>query len=379
MKKVAVSRTGPGENGSRKTPGRRRQLTPVTIVATMVVAGLIGMVCGLAFAALRGPQVTVSASISVRDDADALLRPQASTSQSIPDPGFIPGEIAVMSTESFQQRVADQAGVPQPNLTYAQQGTSQVLTISSTQRNAANARKVVEMAIAEYTSERTQRSTTLIDSALDEITARLSQLGQSDTTVPERARLLEYQSNLLSMKANMGMLVPVLSPPTEEKPPGISPNLLIPMFGFILGAAAAAAVLAIVRHRDGEKTLLQVLASHGYNVLVPALDVTSPTKWARFLPVIRSQMKTSEGPVCLIDATANNSAAAVAAIITLETPSWEVRVMSLSDLEAQSGRVGSVAVVAESDADPRKVAVMIDRIRAMGIGEVATLLVTKAS
>jgi hypothetical protein len=251
-------------------------------MARLVIAVVIGVVVGailfgLLFKAWSTDTTAVSfIRLSQPVDLTAIA---GGASQTTPDTSgnaekYVAGEVAYLTGDGFGQAVARKLGKSQPpTLKVVQDGSSAVVTLSSTADSGDEAVRTLQAAIDVYGQQLAQRA----DQQLRAILPALAQWEQSaaESGNAPRAQDIQAMRQGVQLQAAQPNAITVLQPPTVANGSGHR-FALGAALGALFGGALGVLGVTARRRRSGHLSSPADIAGAIDGVLVPAVDLRLP-------------------------------------------------------------------------------------------------------
>ncbi|MGE2713322.1 hypothetical protein ACQI4L_04615 [Mycolicibacterium litorale] len=246
----------------------------VALALGTLVGVVLGAVAGGAVYLNRNADPTSSAQIRVAPPVDLVAMvtgaPIDFTQSHISD--YVAGEVAYLDGAGFARAVNERLGRPGPaHLTITQNGTSQVLTISSTGATAGESMSTVRTALNLYD----QRLRQLADRQLDSALAALDERINAIRAARDMGRLLEAQQlrSNVELQAAQPTGMQVLNSPLTDPSVGSDRWPLGALFGGLLGGLLALVAMGMYRSRSGRVVAVSDIAGAVDGILTPEVSL----------------------------------------------------------------------------------------------------------
>ncbi|WP_185294978.1 hypothetical protein [Mycolicibacterium litorale] len=302
-----------------------------TWLAALALGTLVGVVLGaLAGGAVylnRNADPTSSAQIRVTPPVDLVAMvtgaPIDFTQSHISD--YVAGEVAYLDGAGFARAVNERLGRPGPaHLTITQNGTSQVLTISSTGATDRESMATVRTALNLYD----QRLRQLTDRQLDSALAALDERIKAIRATRDVGRLIEAQQlrSNVELQAAQPTGMQVLNSPLTDPSVGSDRWPLGALFGGLLGGLLALVAMGVYRSRSGRVVAVTDIADAVDDILTPEVSLRRTESEAAQRHLARTLFAQCPGVtpnrvVAVIGASASSGSGLVASL--LETAAAE--------------------------------------------------------
>ena len=337
---VMVSRSEAKERMGFESAARKNARAVISRITTPLWAATVAaVVVGVAAGGFLHGNNTCEATALIRlyqpIDPNQIMTgtpPSAELQQS-----YMSGEIAYLNSSGFADAVSKQLNETRtPQLTATQSAQSTIVTVSATEPDFAEARRMVDAALQVYgdhlrqqTRERGQAAIEAIDDVIRPLQASAGQAGNPQATAPTDnpgddtpARIQQLQLQRLAIEVQTGRAAPmqIVQPPTKTPITGLPSWALGAVGGgLIAGLLTLAGVLAW-RKRVGVITAPSALQNKVGHVLVPtvrlgAYDASS----AAYVGLARSLFAQLPAPrsgrILLVGASADSGTEDVAELI----------------------------------------------------------------
>ncbi|QXG74638.1 hypothetical protein KUM42_12145 [Modestobacter sp. L9-4] len=246
---------------------------PLPWLGTLALTGaVIGAVLGSVLGAGGDKSVAVSASVEVVPDAQALSGPLTTAAPGTDNDAFVARELSWLTSQVNRQ---DDATDSPAVLAVTRVGTSDVLQLSATAPEEADATAAVQTLLDSYVTRRQDDARNAVEGELTAVQQRIEDTGvpvvAASAQSQELTRLLGQQSDLQVAAARVPGVVPVLQAPAVDEPTGGSSTLLYGILGAVVGAVLALAAGAIWRALSPRMFDSRLLLAAGVRVLLPRL------------------------------------------------------------------------------------------------------------
>lgn len=261
---------------------RRSSRTWLAVLAVGTLVGIVvGAVAGGAVYLNRNADPTSSAQIRVTPPVDLVAMvtgaPIDFTQSHISD--YVAGEVAYLDGAGFARAVNERLRRPgAANLTITQNGTSQVLTISSTSATALESTNTVRAALDLYDQrlrQNTDRQSSIALGALDE---RIK-AARAARDVGRLGELTQLRSNV-ELQADQPTGMQILSFPLTDSSVGSDRWPLGALFGGLLGGLFALVAMGVYRSRSGRVVAVTDIADAVDGILTPEVSVRRGSRTA---------------------------------------------------------------------------------------------------
>ncbi|TDY09299.1 hypothetical protein BCL50_1389 [Mycolicibacterium litorale] len=246
----------------------------VALAVGTLIGVALGALAGGAFYLNRNADPTSSAQIRVTPPVDLVAMvtgaPIDFTQSHISD--YVAGEVAYLDGAGFARAVNERLGRPGPaHLTITQNGTSQVLTISSTGATARESMATVRTALNLYD----QRLRQLTDRQLDSALAALDERIKAIRATRDVGRLIEAQQlrSNVELQAAQPTGMQVLNSPLTDPSVGSDRWPLGALFGGLLGGLFALIAMGLYRSRSGRVVAVTDIADAVDRILTPEVSL----------------------------------------------------------------------------------------------------------
>lgn len=247
-----------------------------------LVALTLGTLLGIALGAVVGGVVylnrtaapTSSAQIRVTPPVDLVAMvtgaPIDFTQSHISD--YVAGEVAYLDGAGFAKAVNERLGRTGPaNLTITQNGTSQVLTVSSTGATARESMNTVRTALNLYDERLHQLTERQLTSALGALDARIKTI-RGTRDAGRLTEALQLRSNI-ELQAAQPTGMQVLNSPLTDSSVGTDRWPLGALFGGLLGGLLALVAMGFYRSRSGRVVAVTDIADAVDGILTPEVSL----------------------------------------------------------------------------------------------------------
>jgi len=334
----------------KKDVGKRQMRSKVpsllaTWVAPLWPVTIVGAALGAAVGSLVvTPVVTYSATsvvaLEVPIGINQLMTGMQQFSDSIPD--YLGGELTYLNSEGFRGAVGVKLGRPAsaPEVIATRSGKSDLFTLAASAQSAADARRVVDAAVATYMDHVREVNTDRYKSAVAAIDAVVPVLEQNKqhagivATPPELAALYNQRAALqVQLQRDPGVIV---VEPTADKG-STTPLPLGPIGGGAVGGLLALGAALIWRSRRGIITSPKQIGDQlAPCPVVPLGESDIDQTIARSIYAVLPPPRT--GRIVVVGASANSQSQAVADYVSFAASEHgPVKDVDLSDTTNSSG------------------------------------------
>ncbi|WP_157546645.1 hypothetical protein [Mycobacterium sp. IS-1742] len=250
---------------------RRSSRTWLVVLAVGTSIGVVlGAFAGGAVYLNRNADPTSSAQIRVTPPVDLVAMvtgaPIDFTQSHISD--YVSGEVAYLDGAGFARAVNDRLRRPgAAQLTITQNGTSQVLTISSTGATALESTNTVRTALNLYEQRLRQLTDLQLDSALGAIDERIRAV-RATRDIGRLNDLTQLRSNV-ELQAAQPTGLQILNAPLTDSSVGSDRWPLGALFGGLLGGLLALVALGLYRSRSGRVVAVTDIVDAVDGILTP--------------------------------------------------------------------------------------------------------------
>lgn len=254
---------------------RRSSRTWLVVVAVGTLIGVtLGAIVGGAVYLNRNAHPTSSAQIRVTPPVDLVAMvtgaPIDNTQSHISD--YVAGEVAYLQGAGFARAVNERLRRPgAADLTITQNGTSQVLTVSSTTATAVESTNTVRAALNIYDQRLRQLTAQQLDSALGALDERIK-AARAARDAGRLSELAQLRSNV-ELQAAQPVGMQVLSSPLADSSVGADRWPLGALFGGLLGGLVALVAMGAYRSRSGRVIAVTDIAGAVDGILTPEVGL----------------------------------------------------------------------------------------------------------
>ena len=289
--------------------------------ASAVGIGVGALVGGLVFGMLK-PDITATSFVRISEPAE-LVALAGGASQTTPitqdnQENYVAGEVAFLTGDGFARAVGDKMGKSEPaDFEVTQNGTTTVVSVSSTAPSANGAIRTVDMVLDLYRQRLAQRT----DQQLRSILPSLEQWELDAPSRREEIQELRQQIELQSVPSNTLL---VLQPPTAEAP---ATHLWV--IGALVGALLLGILLPVIlwgmRRRAGRLSSASEVVNTVDGLMVPAVSLRESHRRSRgeertsLARTFWAQLPSSASPrvVVVIGSSSSSGTATVAGLLHL--------------------------------------------------------------
>jgi len=292
-----------------------------------------GMLAGAALGGLllhANSTSEVTALVRLYQPIDPNQIMTASTPSSDLEQSYMSGEVAYLNSPGFADTVAKQLDeTTPPRLSAAQNSQSTTVTVSTTQPNVAEAKRMVDAALRAYGDHLRQQAVDRGRAAIDALDGVIGSL-QNPATGPAQpplaaetqARIEQLQQQRLAIEVQTQRSAPmqIVQPPTKTPITGAPSLALGAVGGGLAGGLLTLAGVLAWRKRVGVITSPAVLANQIEHVLLPvvrlgAWEVRS-APYARLARSLFAQLPAPRsGQILVVGASAQSGTEQVAELV----------------------------------------------------------------
>ncbi|HZG91948.1 MAG TPA: hypothetical protein VEZ42_17175, partial [Pseudonocardia sp.] len=275
-----VGPEGPGDERARLASARGSAL-PMVVIA-LVLGLLLGGVLGALIGAVTGSGSRASTLIRLTPPPSVDLStgdPQGPSADAVS--AFMSAEISWLSSDAYTAQVAERLGSDDlPTIEVSRIEDSQVVLLTGTAGEDAEALALTTTALDVYTERREAQNAQSLDTALAGIDDVITGLGSPADDEPVQARiqrLQDFRADLLLRATVAGPAIVVLDPPAAQDARGTPPWVLGFVLGAVSGGLVAMAAVAIWRSRTSTLLTATDAVPLVHRVLQPAVRLS--TRW----------------------------------------------------------------------------------------------------
>ncbi|MGE2836566.1 hypothetical protein [Mycobacterium sp. SMC-4] len=274
------------------------------LLAAAVVGFVVGALLGGSAFSMLGSDTTATSYLRLNDQTDLVAlaggADQTTPSTKEVQENYVSGEVAYLSGEGFAQSVGDKLGKSEPAMfEVTQNGSTTVVTVSSTAASESEAVRTVDTVIELYRQHLTQRS----DQQLRTVLPVLARWEAG--APPDRVQQIQGLRERVQLQASPDRMIVVLQQPTPNHPSTDRWKVGALLGGIFLGTLLPLMLMAR-RRRAGRLSTDPQIVNAVDGVLVPAVDLRQPAregwsdKQARLARTLWAQLPSATSPRAVV-------------------------------------------------------------------------------